>query len=282
MVFLPLTVLLSAPAQVAVITTGQLVWGVPLMFAPGLAAMATRLLLREGFADVSFRIGGARGWRWIGLALLLPIVAVSAGYAIAWLTGLAEFFPHAGLGSRVGLDDPELPAWLRLAGAVALGVPLSSAVGLVLGALGEEVGWRGYLLPRLIDAGAPRPVLFSGVVWALWHTPLIVAGVYLAGSHRVLVIALFSVNAILFGYLLGWLRLGSGSVWPAAVGHAAWNAVVQGVFDKATTGAQAWLWVGEQGLLLIVANLVLVVTLTVRDRPVLRWPGGRAEHVARL
>ena len=72
---------------------------------------------------------------------------------------------------------------------------------------------------------------------------------------------MFCANTILFGYLLGWLRLASGSVWPAAVGHAVWNAVVQGVFDKSTAGGQSWLWVGEQGLLLVAANAALVAVL---------------------
>lgn len=259
--FLPVTALLSAPSQGAVLLTGQLAWGVAIMFAPGVAAVVTRLLLCEGFADVSFRLVRPR---WIGLAVLFPLAAALAAYLAAWLTGIAGFGPHAGLGSRVGLDDPALPGWVRLAGALLVGVPLSATVGLLTGALAEEVGWRGYLLPRLIDAGVPRPVLVSGLIWALWHLPLAIGGAYLTGSPRLLVVAVFCANAVVFGYVLAWLRLSSGSVWPAAVGHAVWNAAVQGALDKATTGEHAWLWVGEQGLLLVAANLALVLVLTQR------------------
>lgn len=257
-VFALLTVLFSAPIQAAVIATGHRAWALPLMYAPGAACVLTRLLRREGFADVSFRLGGGRGWRWIGLAVACPVVVAAIAYGMAWSSGLAEFRPHGELGARVGLDDAGLPAWLRLGGALVAAVTVSTVVGLVTGALAEEVGWRGYLLPRLIDAGTRWPILIAGLAWALWHTPLIVGGRYLDGPHRPVLLGLFCVNVVLFGYVLAWLRLSSGSVWPAAVGHAVWNAVVQGVFDRATAGDHAWLWVGEQGLLLVAVNALLV------------------------
>ena len=66
---------------------------------------------------------------------------------------------------------------------------LPFAVGMVDGlifASGEEIGWRGYMLTRLIDAGVPRPVLTSGLIWGLWHVPLVLGGVYAAGPSPAL------------------------------------------------------------------------------------------------
>ena len=65
-------------------------------------------------------------------------------------------------------------------------------------AAGEEIGWRGYMLTRLIDAGVPKPVLLSGVIWGLWHVPLILGGVYLAGPPPVVSAALWLVTATAF------------------------------------------------------------------------------------
>jgi uncharacterized protein len=64
------------------------------MFAPAVASVVARLVLREGFADVSFRFGGRRTWNYIGLALVLPIPIGLIAYGIAWTTDLAQFDPQ--------------------------------------------------------------------------------------------------------------------------------------------------------------------------------------------
>ena len=62
-------------------------------------------------------------------------------------------------------------------------VVLSGIFGSLLGlipALGEEMGWRGYMLTRLVDAEFSRPILISGLIWATWHVPIVIAGLYVA------------------------------------------------------------------------------------------------------
>ncbi len=199
-----------------------------LMLVPTVASVVARLALREGFADVSFRLGGRRGLGAIGIALVFPVAVGIIAYGIAWTMGLA------------GLDSP-------FSAGMVLPFAIGSIIGLVLAA-GEEIGWRGYMLTRLIDAGVPRPVFASGLIWALWHVPLVLGGVYAAGPSPALSAALIVVTATSFGYVLARLRLETGSVWPAVVLHAAWNHIIQQLFDKATTGAGAMLWVGESGV----------------------------------
>jgi len=72
---------------------GNLSWVWALMWTPAAASVAARLILREGFADVSFRVGGSRGWKAIVLALIFPIVIGLIAYGAAW-TGLVGFNPH--------------------------------------------------------------------------------------------------------------------------------------------------------------------------------------------
>jgi hypothetical protein len=62
-----------------------------MMWSPAIASVVARLVLREGFADVSFRLGGRRTWKYIVLALIFPIVIGLIAYGIAWTTGLARF-----------------------------------------------------------------------------------------------------------------------------------------------------------------------------------------------
>jgi len=92
-IYFAVLVALSAMFDAIIITTGNFSWVFALMWTPALASVVARLVLREGFADVSFRLGGRRGWKAIGLALIFPIVIGLIAYGIAWATGLARFDP---------------------------------------------------------------------------------------------------------------------------------------------------------------------------------------------
>jgi uncharacterized protein len=125
---------------------------------------------------------------------------------------------------------------------------------------GEEIGWRGYMLTRLIDSGVPMPVLASGVIWGLWHVPLILGGVYLAGPPPVLSALIWMAVAVSFSFVFARLRLAPGSVWPAIALHAAWNSIIQVAFDPASARSGATLWVGESGILVALTMIVAAVT----------------------
>jgi membrane protease YdiL (CAAX protease family) len=131
---------------------------------------------------------------------------------------------------------------------------------------GEEIGWRGYMLTRLIDAGVPRPMLTSGLIWGLWHVPLVVWAGFGDGPSPLLSVMLLLVTTTAFSYMLARMRLETGSVWPAILLHVTWNTAIQAGFDVAMAGAQEALWVGENGLL---TALVLVVAAAIYSRG--RW-----------
>ena len=83
----------------------------------------------------------------------------------------------------------------------------------------------------------------------LWHVAGTLTGVYATGPSPVLSAVLLMVTITSLSYVIGRMRLETGSIWPAIVLHAAWNSVIVGAFDSATTGAGAALWVGESGIL---------------------------------
>lgn len=257
-IYFALLIPLSAVFEALAIITGNVLWVFGLMWMPGLASIVARLVLREGFADVSFRLGGRRGWRAVGIGFILPSVIGLLAYGTAWALGLAQF---VGREQAFGLS---LPPALVFAITVALFSTINAVVSAFLAA-GEEIGWRGFMLTRLIEAGVPQPILVSGAIWGLWHLPLILAGSYAAGPSPTLSAAIFLIGAIAFGTILAWLRLDSGSVWPGIVMHGVWNSVIQGVFDRATTGPTALLWTGESGLLTLV--VLIVFALFVLRRP---------------
>ncbi|MFI7416098.1 lysostaphin resistance A-like protein [Nonomuraea sp. NPDC049684] len=151
---------------------------------------------------------------------------------------------------RLGLGRAGLRAWpaavaatagvclLATAGAVVLGFgrftaprgdwAQSVAAVLVTGpilAFAEEIGWRGYLQPRLAWLGERASMLVTGVVWIAWHLPYILfTPYYHAEGSRAVVLPLFGGSVIAFSFLFGYLRVMSGSVWPAVLAHFAHNA----------------------------------------------------------
>ncbi|HSB63729.1 MAG TPA: CPBP family intramembrane glutamic endopeptidase [Thermoanaerobaculia bacterium] len=235
-----------------------------LMWTPAAASLVCRLAFREGIRDVSFRFGGRTPARPLLLAWLLPLAVGVPAYGVAWATGLARF------------DPPDLAkiaiTGLRPIGRFAVLLLLTLTVVTLISALsaaGEEIGWRGFMLTRLVEAGVPAPLLVSGVVWALWHVPLILTGQYAAGGNRTLSAILFVTGISAAGCAIGFLRLSSGSVWPAVLLHASWNAVIQGAFDASSKGGRVW--IGESGLL-VVAGLIALSAWLARGA----WAARRA------
>jgi membrane protease YdiL (CAAX protease family) len=257
-IYFAIVVVLSAPIQALIIAAdldggrnGLIPWLAlitALMFVPATASVVARFSLREGFSDVSFRFGGRRGRDALLQALVLPALVGLVAYGIAWTTGL------------VGYGVPPM-GWGGWVAAIAVLVVLN----LVL-VSGEEIGWRGYMLTRLIDAGVPRPILASGAIWALWHVPLFLWGGFMQGVPPLLATALLMVMAPSLGYVLARMRLETGSVWPAVALHVAWNVTIQAGFQPLAAGASSQVWVGESGIL---TALVLIIVAVIYSRG--RW-----------
>jgi membrane protease YdiL (CAAX protease family) len=266
-IYFAVVLALSAPIQAVIIAAdldggrnGLVPWLAlitALMFVPTTASVVARLALGEGFSDVSFRLGGRRGRNVILQALAFPLAIGFVVYGIAWTTGLVGYgAPPMGWGG-----------WLAaIAVLLVLNLVLSS---------GEEIGWRGYMLTRLIDAGVPRPILASGAIWALWHVPLFLWGEFVQGVPPLLATALLMVLVPSLGYVLARMRLETGSVWPAIALHVAWNVAMQAGFQPLAAGASSQVWVGESGIL---TALVLILAAVVYSRgswTILREPPQR-------
>ena len=261
-----LVVVFDAVFVAVVVGTGDARWILALMWSVAVASVVCRLVLREGFRDVSFRLGGVRTVGFVAAAVAFPVAIGLVAYGVGWATGLADYVAPPG-GFLAGL---------LLAATVSTVLSCVSAAG-------EEIGWRGYMLTRLIEGGIPCPVLVSGVIWGLWHVPLIVTGLYVAGGQQSMVVTLsvFMVGATAFAFVLARFRLQTGSIWPVIVLHGAWNSVIQSAFDPAVAGLWAPLWLGESGILVAVTLVVAAVLISLGrwrmlgapGRPLLETPG---------
>jgi membrane protease YdiL (CAAX protease family) len=213
-------------------------------FAPALAAVIVRAVItREGFADAGLKPRLRSAWLYYLLAWLLPLPVVGVIVALALLLRLSH-------------------APLSLSPAVIVSAMVGSLVSAPL-FIGEEFGWRGYLQPRLFSGHSVPAALLTGLIWGVFHWPLILVGY--EGYENVLVgLAIFPIFTMLYSLVLGWLRARSGSVWAACVGHAAANGsggaltavlfVHSGHFILLSyAGVLAWIPLGALGAVLILS-----------------------------
>lgn len=207
-----------------------------LMWMPGLAAMVTQLLFYRTLGGLGWR---RPHWRDLAIAVAIPIAYCIIIYLPVWLTGLGR------------VDTGKLAQALALA-------PLGVAASL-LTALGEEIGWRGFLAPALYRLGGfGWASLTTGLIWGIWHLPLILSSDYNAGTPSWYAVPCFMVSVTGLSVMLARLRLHSDSLWPAALFHATHNAIIQGVFDASTidTGPTRWI-TSEFGVGLTLVSIIL-------------------------
>jgi membrane protease YdiL (CAAX protease family) len=248
-----------------------LVVGFGYMWGPALANILTRVLTREGWGHAFLRPNFRRGWPYWFLAWLGPVVLTVAGMVVYFLVFPEHYDASMPLvreqleASGVTLN---IPSWVY----GLLQLPNVLLVGLVINSFftfGEEFGWRAYLLQKLLPLGPRWAVVISGVIWGLWHWPMIAMGhnygLNYAGAPwlGILVMTWFT---LWLGVILSWLVLRGGSVWPAVIGHAIINAVA----------GLGMIWVSGQPNLLLgptAAGLVGGIGFTLAGLILFLWPG---------
>ncbi len=221
----------------------------PGAMAPAVAAVIVRKwITREGFADAGLRLN-LRQWRYYLAGWLLPVVVVSVIVALAIGLGISD--PDFSLRRGIwqlgppGTVAPPLPS-----GIFALVAFQSIIAALVATPIlfGEEFGWRGYLQLRLLRDRPLLAAIATGIIWSLWHLPINLRG-YNFPDNPVLGMAIFTISAILLSIIFGWLRLKTGSIWSASLGHSATNTIGASLTLLLFVGGGNWVFVNYVGIL---------------------------------
>jgi membrane protease YdiL (CAAX protease family) len=205
------------------------------------------------------------GWKWCGRyvawAYVIPILYALPVYGGAW-AAIPGSFAFAKFAAPVSVAFG-FPNWPRIT-ALVLAIPLYAVLGVISStarALGEEIGWRGFLLPRLVEqTGFTWGCMLSGCIWAVWHYPGLLFADYNSGTRPVFALTCFTLMVIADAYLMGWFRLKSGSLWPAAILHASHNLFIQVIFDGMTAPVGRVLYVTTEfgvGLVLTIGAFAL-------------------------
>ncbi|GAB3816041.1 CPBP family intramembrane metalloprotease [Tessaracoccus terricola] len=207
-----------------------------MMFTPLLAVLVVTFVMRTPRTDRARFLGlwplrPAARTVWLTVAaifvpplLVAVVVFVSAALGLVQLdlVGFSGFRDSVGPAlAQAGVDPATVPVEAMVFSQLAM-IPLAALVNSVV-AFGEEIGWRGWLVPALRPLGVWPALVLSGAVWGLWHAPLILLG-YNFNRTDVLGVILMVGACIAWGVLFGWTRMRTGSVWPAVFGHGALNA----------------------------------------------------------
>ena len=220
-----------------------------LMWIPAVAAAVATLINsnREGGILKSLGIRRCK-IKYILLSVIIPLIYLLIPYAIYWILH-PHYFAYSGVAILLVLSDV-LPVLI-------LGVFMNIA-----SAIGEEIGWRGFMFPGLLERfSLKKTLLITGLFWAGWHLPILIAGNYMSSTALWYRVPAFLLCILPVGIISGLLTYNSKSIWPATFLHAAHNNFDQAVFDVITIGANKMYYVSETGVLTIICVWIIAIAM---------------------
>jgi len=221
------------------------------MWAPAAGRFLACRTVDRGFTSpLPLSRWGATGARVILVPLGVPIAVYGTAYAIASSVGLAHWSPGGGhwtTGSQITAN-------------VVANLPILGVFG-TLTALGEEIGWRGYLQPRLDAAGVRYSVAVVWICELIYHAPVIAGAGYAAAGGFFTSLALFAAMDLSLTFLWAFESYRARSLWPAVFFHSFHNTVSQWLFPKFFAGGDNELWLGESGVLPAACYVVVGIGL---------------------
>ncbi len=280
--FLGITFLISWPLFLAPLFFGEMeatnkqlmtqgLWAIA-MWGPGIAAIITTVfIMKQPFKSLRLNtLGPKRFYLW---AWILPIGLTVIGGLLTLLFGMAKLdlnftMMHDAMASAAGGDT--IPVEAIIAIQVLFAFTLAPFINMLF-ALGEELGWRGFLLSHLMPLGQWKAILISGIIWGVWHAPAVAQGLNYPG-YPILGMFMMIVFCVLLGTILSWLYLNTKSPWVVALAHGSLNAVAglpviffQPGFNMALGGTVATpvAWIGMG---LFIAWLVMTKQLPVVEQ----------------
>lgn len=192
------------------------------MFAPAVAHLLTRLFTKEGFQNTYLGLNIKGNARYYIASIFVKLLEVSVLMFLIWgifMKGLSlsEAYPMEDMQMKIGTF------LLQLAFSIILFFP----------SFGEEWGWRGYMMPKLMQImNKPAAIVVGGIIWGLWHAPLTVSGHNFGTEYKFypwLGILLMCIYCILVNALLTLLTERTKSIYPASFCHMINNNLSFGV-----------------------------------------------------
>lgn len=228
-----------------------------IMWSPALAAIFASILMRRSLKAIGW---DPRPVKWLAAGWILPMLYAIPAYALVWFLGFGDI-PNPTFLERARLTlNMQASANVSVIVAAFFFITLVNLIPAMVFSLGEEIGWRGFLVPELTQwVGFRNASLLSGMLWAVWHLPGVLSGDYGAmGTPLWYRLVCFTIMVITTGVVMAWLRMKSNSIWPVVVMHALHNGLIQTFLDRITidTGRTSY-FAGEFGAAMLPFLLVL-------------------------
>jgi membrane protease YdiL (CAAX protease family) len=258
-VFLSITFALSSIFYFLIIDAGTLsaengLYVLGLMWCPGIAGIITMLIFKRKMKQL--------GWKWGKTkyqirSYVLPIIYALIAYVIIWTCGFGKINIDAFL-----TQVPDIFGFegINSIPVFAISIMIVGTIGIIPGAisaLGEEIGWRGFLVPELFKhQGFTKTSLISGFIWSIWHLPILLFADYNSGTPAWYSMTCFMLLVISASFIYTWFRIKSGSLWTAVILHASHNLFIQNIFTPLTenTGNTAY-YIDEFGIVLPIISV---------------------------
>lgn len=213
----------------------------PVMLSVGVATILTCLLRKKSLSTLGWGWGN---WRYQWWSYLLPLLIAFSAYVIIWTVGFGGWYNSEFVLQQK--QDYDLGNWSDT-GVIVFHFLLTASYSFVLllpSVLGEEIGWRGFLVPELGRFMSFTGVaVTSGLIWSVWHWPLMFKGFY-GNDVTPLYYQLFFFVLLLVSYsvIMTYLRFRSNSVWTAVIFHMSANVFLQKVFTPLTLENENSAW----------------------------------------
>lgn len=192
-----------------------------IMWMPALSGIIVKLVFDKTIKGL--------GWsklklKYSVICYLIPLIACLLVYPIVWTSGIG-----AVNASKIGI--------LNLSSGLQVFIYYGTIMFLlsIITAAGEEIGWRGFLVPEMMrEMTYTKTSILIGVIWNLYHLPIMILAGYNNGVSILLSFICFSISIMAVSFIVTWFRMKSESVWPATVLHASHNLFVGSFFDEMT------------------------------------------------
>jgi membrane protease YdiL (CAAX protease family) len=213
----------------------------PVMLSVGVATILTCLIRKKDLATLGW---GGWSWKYQWLSYLVPLLIAFIAYLIIWVAGFGGWYNAEFVLQQ--MQDYNLSNWSN-AGVIAFHLLLTATYSFVLllpSVLGEEIGWRGFLVPELARFMSFTGVaLTSGLIWSVWHWPMMFKGFY-GNDVTPLYYQLFFFTLLIVSYavIMTYLRFKTDSLWTAVIFHMSGNVFLQKVFTPLTIENESSAW----------------------------------------
>lgn len=253
--FLVLLTCLSSIAYYAILKLNPTsIYVGALMLSPAIASLITLKIRMRPISSLPWRLTELKYLRG---SYIIPIIYVSIAYILIWFFGFGNLINTKSIiewSNELGINSANQTLVMVVMIFLLLTVGVIKNLGSILG---EEIGWRGFLIFELRKVMSFKALsLVSGIIWAIWHFPLINL-IYGSSENLLLHMAAFTIMIIGISIILAYYTFKSNSLWPAVLYHSVHNIYIQKICTPLTIiNEKTTFWIDEFGFMIPIVTTI--------------------------